>query len=75
MTGRPFSMGDEYEEADTEEEFEDEEFSEDREGENVLKKRQENVFCPKDGEYMPYHVKGALVLRRCPKCGFEEESG
>lgn len=65
--------GDEFEET---EDFagEEEEFQEAGET-NVLRKGEETVFCPNDGEYMPYKVKGALVVRRCSKCGFERESG
>ena len=68
-------MGDEYDDSDFEEDFDEDQFQEEREGESVLRKHQENVFCPKDGEYMPYHVKGAIVVRKCPKCGYEEEGG
>lgn len=67
-------MGDDYDEGDQDEEF-DEGFSEQIDAENVMRKRQESVFCPDDGEYMPYHVKGALVVRKCPECGREAESG
>lgn len=68
--------GDDFEESEYEKEDGEEEFQETGdEAANVLKKRQETVFCPNDGEYMPYHVKGALVVRRCPKCGFEKEGG
>ncbi len=66
--------GDDFEESETEEGAEEEQFQE-SEDINVLKKREEGVFCPRDGEYMPYKVKGALVVRRCSKCGFERESG
>ena len=66
--------GDDFEESDTEkEEGAEDEFQESEES-NVLKKKEESVFCPRDGEYMPYKVRGALVVRRCPKCGFERES-
>jgi NADH pyrophosphatase NudC (nudix superfamily) len=68
-------MGDDYEDNEYEEESEDEDFQEQSEAENVLRKRQESVFCPRDSEYMPYHVKGAIVVRKCPKCGFETEGG
>lgn len=66
--------GDEFEESDTDkEEGAEEEFQESGDA-NVLKKKEETVFCPRDGEYMPYKVRGALVVRRCPKCGYEQES-
>lgn len=65
--------GDDFEESETAE-IEEEEYQESAEA-NVLKKKEEVVFCPNDGEYMPYKVKGALVVRRCPKCGFEREGG
>lgn len=64
--------GDEFEESEYGADAEEEEFQESEEA-NVLKKKEEVVFCPRDGEYMPYKVKGALVVRRCPKCGFERE--
>ena len=67
-------MGDDFDESDLEGEKEEEEFQESEEAQ-VLRKREEIVFCPRDGEYMPYHVKGAIVVRRCPKCGFEREGG
>ena len=67
-------MGDDFDEGDSDRENEEDEFQENEEA-AVLKKREEIVFCPKDGEYMPYHVKGAIVVRRCPKCGFEREGG
>ena len=66
--------GDEFEESDSAEGEEEEVFQESEET-NALKKKEETVFCPREGEYMPYRVKGALVVRRCPKCGFERESG
>lgn len=55
-----------------EQEFEEEDFQEAPEP-NVLKKKEQPVFCPKCDEYMPYKVKGALVVRKCPNCGFETE--
>lgn len=67
--------GDDFDESDYERDVEEDEFQEPGEETNVLRKKQEIVFCPRDGEYMPYHVKGALVVRRCPKCGFEKEGG
>lgn len=67
-------MGDDFEEGDFERDNEEEEFQESEET-NTSRKREEIVFCPRDGEYMPYHVKGALVVRKCPKCGFEREGG
>lgn len=67
-------MGDDYDD-DYEEDTEDEDFQETVETENVLRRRQETVFCPNDGEYMPYHVKGAIVVRKCPECGHETEGG
>lgn len=65
-------LGDDFEESENSDDGEEELFQESGE-ENVLKKKEETVFCPKDGEYMPYRVKGALVVRRCPKCGYEKE--
>lgn len=68
-------MGDDFEEGDLEREgFEEDEF---QESEEVIptRKREEVVFCPRDGEYMPYHVRGAIVVRKCPKCGYEREGG
>jgi hypothetical protein len=64
--------GDDFEESEYAEGGEEEEFQESEEP-NVMRKREETVFCPRDGEYMPYKVKGALVVRRCPKCGYEKE--
>lgn len=70
------TMGDEFEESEFEDETEEDEFQEaGGEGENVLKKRQEVVFCPYDGEYLPYKVKGAIVVRKCPKCKREFYGG
>lgn len=67
--------GDDFEESDYEREGTEEDEFQEAEEANVLKKKEEVVFCPRDGEYMPYKVKGAIVVRRCPKCGFERESG
>lgn len=64
--------GDDFEESEYSEGEEEEAFQESGDT-NVLKKKEESVFCPKDGEYMPYRVKGAIVVRRCPKCGTERD--
>lgn len=67
-------MGDDFEESETTDLGEEDEFQE-TEDVNLLRKKEEVVFCPRDGEYMPYKVKGAIVVRRCPKCGYQTEGG